>query len=111
MLDLRVLMGSDVRLFFLLPSPPYKYICRHRGLHDSRARQILFSITIVMFVASTGSIISDIQSLLHSRFLPLAVASDIEGVQTINSELDIPQVIFLRVNVSKSPFYTFVRAN
>lgn len=72
---------------------------RHRGLRNSRARQVLFIITTVMFTASTGFTISDIQSRLHLG-LPLSViASDRDGMLVVNSELNIPQVIFVRINV------------
>lgn len=110
MLDFRILLCIDVRLSHVQPTAlrlTTHILYRHRGLRNSRARQLLLIITLLMFAASTGFTISDVQSRLHFGLPLLTIASDRDGLQVVNSELSIPQVIFVRINVRQNAVHSF----
>ncbi|KAF5379344.1 hypothetical protein D9757_007657 [Collybiopsis confluens] len=93
------LSSSDVHdnAFVSVPLPPSYEM---RGLRGSTARQVLFCVVLAMFLSSTGTLVSDIMARLR-----LGPAS----IQVLNSESDIAQVIFIRINFLLSDYVVIWR--
>ncbi|KAF5379345.1 hypothetical protein D9757_007656 [Collybiopsis confluens] len=73
------------------------FILLKRGLRNSTSRKVLFCVVLAMFLCSTGTLLSDIMTRLRLG---------LSGAQTLNSESNIAQVIFVRINVSDRKTFT-----
>ncbi|KIK56343.1 hypothetical protein GYMLUDRAFT_99188 [Collybiopsis luxurians FD-317 M1] len=70
-----------------------------RGLRGSTARKVLFGVVLVMFLSSTGTLLSDIMARIQ-----LGLSNTSTNSRLLNSESDIAEVVFVRINYVLSDY-------